>query len=146
MNKFTYYVKDQKSVTAVLDDLSADLSTDLVKSFRRSNIDPSAGFHFFGKIFTKFFQNRPTKIRAKAKLSPNDTWDEEFGRDIARARLTIKVNATKADLYNEMLDQLYTLVEELEIKRDIAEDKIMNAIYTIEDKEQPFIDTNEEEG
>ena len=45
-----------------------------------------------------------------------------------------------------MLDQLYTLVEELEIKRDIAEDKIMDAIYTIEDKEKPFIDTNEEEG
>ena len=120
MTKFTYYVKDQQSVTAVMEDITTDLSLELAKSFRRVGIEPVDGFRFFRQRTEKFFAKRPTKIRAKAKRDPGDTWDEALGTDIARARLMTKVHATKVNFYDQLLDQLYYLQEELEARREYS--------------------------
>lgn len=132
MTKFTYYVKDQQSVTAVMEDITADLGLELAKSFRRIGIKPAEGFNFFRKRTERFFANRPIKIRAKAKRDPNDTWNEALGTDIARARLMIKVQSTKVSLYDDLLDQLYSLQAELEARREYAELKWSEAEMTLE--------------
>ena len=132
MTKFTYFVKDQQSVTALMEDITTDLSLELAKSFRRVGIKPSDGFNFFRKRTEKFFAYRPTKIRAKAKRDPNDTWDEALGTDIARARLMVKVHGMKVEFYDQLLDQLYYLQEELEARREYSNLKWAEAEMALE--------------
>lgn len=132
MTKFTYFVKDQQSVTALMEDITTDLSLELAKSFRRVGIKPSDGFNFFRKRTEKFFAHRPTKIRAKAKRDPNDTWDEALGTDIARARLMVKVHGMKVEFYDQLLDQLFYLQDELEARREYSNLKWAEAEMALE--------------
>ena len=49
-------------------------------------------------------------MSAKAKCSPDDEWDEEFGKELARKRLIEKIHNYRSNSYKiigEMIKEIY---------------------------------------
>ena len=62
---------------------------------------------YFTKNAKMFF---PNHIAAKAKCSPNDEWNEEFGKELARKRLVEKIHNYRSNSYKivgEMIEEIY---------------------------------------
>lgn len=59
------------------------------------------------KINKMFF---PNHIVAKAKCSPDDEWNEEFGKELARKRLVEKIHNYRSNSYKiiaEMIEEIH---------------------------------------
>ena len=62
---------------------------------------------YFSKANKMYFPNHMT---AKAKCSPEDEWDEDYGKLLARERLVEKIHNYRSDSYII----IYNLVKEIE--------------------------------
>jgi hypothetical protein len=48
----------------------------------------------------------PKYMSAKAKCSPDDEWDEEFGKELARKRLVEKIHNYRSNSYKIIADMI----------------------------------------
>ena len=63
---------------------------------------------YFTKNAKMYF---PDHITAKAKCNPDDEWDEEFGKELARKRLVEKIHNYRSNSYmiiGDMISDIYS--------------------------------------
>lgn len=135
-NAIKYYVNRENGVVvAKLEDM------------RRENSEMCAHFNLFDfwgfdKLTNKinnYVNSFPDSYVGIARCYPGDVFDEERGKELARARLLIKVNNTKAKIAHYVIKQLDEVkdtilkVENHHLNRAIImENKISNILGRIE--------------
>ena len=67
----------------------------------------------FNKTYNKQIKKMsfPQVITAKAKCSPNDEWNEEIGKEIARERLVKKIKKYRSESYQIIADMAQEIVD-----------------------------------
>ena len=67
----------------------------------------------FNKTYNKQIKKMsfPRVITAKAKCSPNDEWNEEIGKEIARERLVKKIKKYRSESYQIIVDMAQEIVD-----------------------------------
>lgn len=53
----------------------------------------------------------PTYVSAKAKCNPEDEWDEEYGKQLARQRLVDKIHNYRSNSYKVIADMVNEISE-----------------------------------
>lgn len=136
-NAIKYYVnRDNGVVVAKLDDLRLENSKMCSSFFNLCD------FWSLGTIFDKtnnYINSFPDAYVGIARCYPGDVFDEERGKELARARLLIKVNNTKAKIAHYVIKQLDEVkdtilkVENHHLNRaTIMENKVSNILGRIE--------------
>ena len=69
----------------------------------------------------EFYQNCnkmffPKIMLTKAKCNPEDEWDEEYGKQLARQRLVDKIRIYRSNSYKIIADLIEEMREEISIK------------------------------
>lgn len=64
---------------------------------------------FYSKHESKMYF--PRYMSAKAKCSPDDEWDEEYGKELARKRLTEKIHRYRSNCYGIIADTIEEITE-----------------------------------
>ena len=132
-NAIKYYVnRDNGVVVAKLDNLR------LENSKMCSSFFDLYDFWSFDRL-TNYINSFPDSYVGIARCYPGDVFDEERGKELARARLLIKVNNTKAKIAHYVIKQLDEVkdtilkVENHHLNRaTIMENKVSNILGRIE--------------
>jgi len=64
---------------------------------------------FYSKYEPKMYF--PRYMSAKAKCSPNDEWNEEYGKELARQRLVNKIHRYRSNCYGIIADTIEEISE-----------------------------------
>lgn len=71
----------------------------------------SYGKKYFEKLDKMYF---PKHISAKAVCSPEDEWNEEYGRQLAKQRLVKKIHKYRSDTYRTILKMVFDIEDMLD--------------------------------
>ena len=81
---------------------SGDIFDDLWMAFNRlKSSDSFWGNDYRKKVSKMYF---PKYMSAKAKCNPEDEWDEDYGKALARMRLVEKIKKYRSDSYKIISD------------------------------------------
>lgn len=69
---------------------------------------------FYYNSYKMFF---PISMSAKAKCNPDDKWDEEYGKQLARQRLVDKIRKYRSNSYKIIADLIEEMREAISIKK-----------------------------
>ena len=95
MSKINYVInKEKRTIVAIMTDCEYDILDSLIKAGLYSLYD-------YGDKVKKAMI--PNVFRGKAKCSPEDEWDEEAGKKIARERMLAKYYLHKAKKFKQIL-------------------------------------------
>lgn len=107
--KITYNIdKENRIITASMDECVFDAYDNL----KKIGLDANLLLNFFNLGWTEFTMRRVYK--GVAKCHPDDDWDEEKGKELAKARLLRKYYKDYAHLFGKILfkiDRFYSEVE-----------------------------------
>lgn len=112
-SKIRYYIDEEKrTVVAVMDDCEYDAIDVLQKmGIRKITHD--------GYNMDKLMMN--TSYRGKAKCSPDDEWDEEYGMALARNRMLANYYRGRAMALMKAETVLQSILEEIGSRIDYAD-------------------------
>lgn len=87
-----YFInEDKRTVVAVLDNLQESLIPSITKDIAKAGIGVNAEQAVYGLLPLLRQAGKasllPDRVTAKAVCSESDAWDEEFGKQLAKARL-----------------------------------------------------------
>lgn len=136
-NAIKYYVnRDNGVVVAKLDNLRLENSNMCSSFFDMYNL---WSFDKFTNKVNDYINSFPDAYVGIARCYPGDVFDEDRGKELARARLLIKVNNTKAKIAHYVIKQLDEVkdtilkVENHHLNRaTIMENKVSNILGRIE--------------
>lgn len=112
-SKIRYYIDEEKqTVVAVMDDCEYD-AIDVLQKMGIRNIS------YDGYNMNKFMMN-PT-YRGKAKCSPEDEWDEEYGMTLARNRMLENYYRSRAIALMKAETVLQNILDEIGSRIDYAD-------------------------
>ncbi len=112
-SKIRYYIDEEKrTVVAVMDDCEYD-AIDVLEKMGISNINHD------GYNMDKFMMN--PIYRGKAKCSPDDEWDEEYGMALARNRMLENYYRSRALALMKAETIIQNILEEIGSRIDYAD-------------------------
>lgn len=131
-----YYINHENGiVVAKLDDMRRE-NSEMCAHFSLFNF---WGFDEFSDKMIRYINTFPDSYVGMAKCHPGDNFDEERGKELARARLLVKVNNAKAKImhhYMKQIDEIkdsITKVENHYLNRvSVQEKKIEDILGRIE--------------
>lgn len=94
---------------------SSYIYDDISWGFRRIKKNASKRDEKYIQGYDKMFF--PRTISAKAKCSPEDEWDEEYGKQLARQRLVEKIKKYRSNSYKIIVDLIEETREAISIKK-----------------------------
>lgn len=96
-----YYVNEEKkTVAAVIDNCAEDAVADLMDKFSNS---------FMPNLAMLII---PDTLKAKVKCHPDDEWNEEIGKQVAKEKLIKKYNRAKANAIKDYITEVSKFVAE----------------------------------
>lgn len=108
MSIIRYFVnKEKRTVACVMYQAESDANNG-IRKYLASNGDFDYGWDMFSKM------QLPSAITGIAKCSPDDEWNEEFGKQLARERCYNKYEALKLEKYRKIMTVLTSMVDDID--------------------------------
>lgn len=116
--------KEKRTIVAMIK--LTDKSGDIIPTFKNSDIifdnlwevlkrlKHNDGVFWDKKYFLKSSKMYfPERIYAKAKCNPDDEWDEQYGKQLARNRLVEKIRNYRYNSYKILIEMIISIYHEI---------------------------------
>lgn len=128
-----YYVNHENgAVVAKLEDMRHENC----EMFAHFNPFDLGGFGNLSDEMIRYINTFPDSYVGMAKCHPRDNFDEEYGKELARARLLVKVNNAKAKIMHHYMKQ----IDEIKDSATKVENHYLNRAFIQEKKIEDILD------
>lgn len=137
---FTYYINESKrTIVCVFTPDHSEYTTGFEKAMKKVVIESGYAVMLDPRC-PVCYMDYPDTFEGKAKCSPEDEWDEEYGKRLAKARALVKFHTAKSNYILEIISSvsnMFHYVSEIGEKHDhILANRIENLENVLKESEK----------